>query len=276
MQPLIVRTGWDAKESPANGFHVRAYGFHEVMPPGLIDCHHSLSDWLLIHFHSPAEIILHGNRRRIPEPSFVFWPAGQSPVYGHRTEPWAHSWIHLLGREVGPLLRRCQLVAGRPISAADLLATESAFQAIHHERTFESQPDSRILRNLMENWLLRIQRPPKYPGESSASIFQVKQRLETRPAEALSLHDMAQLAGSSVSHFCAEFRRFFGESPGRYQLHCRMDQARYLLRVRRQRVKEVAATLGYADPFIFSKAFKRATGRTPRAYREQASEPSES
>lgn len=47
-----------------------------------------------------------------------------------------------------------------------------------------------------------------------------------------------------------------------------MLEARRLLGFTPLSVKEIAARLGYADPFHFSRAFKGATGLSPQAYRE--------
>ncbi|MCP2014752.1 AraC family transcriptional activator of pobA [Deinococcus sp. HSC-46F16] len=49
----------------------------------------------------------------------------------------------------------------------------------------------------------------------------------------------------------------------------RVLEARRLLGFTGLSVKEIAARLGYADPFHFSRAFKAATGRSPQAYREE-------
>jgi len=47
-----------------------------------------------------------------------------------------------------------------------------------------------------------------------------------------------------------------------------LEAKRYLLYTDMP-LREIAAVLGYADPFHLSKTFKRVTGATPQAYREQ-------
>lgn len=49
----------------------------------------------------------------------------------------------------------------------------------------------------------------------------------------------------------------------------RMLEARRLLGFTQEPVQEVAARLGFADPFHFSRAFKAATGLSPSAFREE-------
>jgi AraC-like DNA-binding protein len=47
----------------------------------------------------------------------------------------------------------------------------------------------------------------------------------------------------------------------------RLEIARQLLRGTRSSVSRISATLGYHDPTVFTRAFRRWTGTTPRAYR---------
>jgi len=262
-----MRTGWPGPKEKEAGLDVRAYGLRERMPPGVIDCHRSLPDWLIIHFHDPAEVRLRGRTQWLKQPALVFWGPGDGPIYGNREAEWTHSWLHLVGSQVKPLLLDCGLRVGEALPAPEMHLTDETFRALHEERSFEPEPDERLLRNLVESWLVRLRRVARRPREFSPALRKVKQRLETRPEEMLSLEQMAELAGLSVSHFCAEFRRQFAMAPGRYQARCRIGRARYLLGVRRQQVQEVAAALGYADAFTFSKAFKREIGVSPREYR---------
>ena len=47
----------------------------------------------------------------------------------------------------------------------------------------------------------------------------------------------------------------------------RYAAARRMLRSRRRRIGEIAASLGYSDPAHFTRAFQRWTGLTPRDFR---------
>jgi AraC-like DNA-binding protein len=48
----------------------------------------------------------------------------------------------------------------------------------------------------------------------------------------------------------------------------RMARAKALLREGQQSMAQVGLNLGYTDASVFSRAFKRWTGQTPRAFRE--------
>ncbi len=49
----------------------------------------------------------------------------------------------------------------------------------------------------------------------------------------------------------------------------RRSRAEYALRHRTHPIREIAASVGYADPTVFSRAFKRWTGVSPSVYRRR-------
>jgi AraC-like DNA-binding protein len=85
--------------------------------------------------------------------------------------------------------------------------------------------------------------------------------------EPLQVATLAAQANISVSHFFALFKRQIGCTPIDYFIRLRMQHARRLLDETVMSVKEVAATLGYDDPFYFSRIFKSVNHVAPSEYR---------
>jgi AraC-like DNA-binding protein len=86
---------------------------------------------------------------------------------------------------------------------------------------------------------------------------------------------VATLAGTvhvSPSHFFTLFKRCVGYSPIDYFIRLRMHQAGRLLTETSLSVKEVAAMLGYEDPFYFSRVFKTVHGLSPHNFRQEKEE----
>lgn len=90
--------------------------------------------------------------------------------------------------------------------------------------------------------------------------------IEQHFAERISLAALAQLVRLSPHHFCRSFKRSFGKPPHRYQLDCRIDQAKLLLARPAASVTDVALTMGFSSSSAFATAFRKATGITPTAY----------
>jgi AraC-like DNA-binding protein len=83
----------------------------------------------------------------------------------------------------------------------------------------------------------------------------------------LHIAKLAHMAHISPSHFFVLFKRWSGFSPIEYFNRLRMRQAGILLTTTALNVKEIAAALGYDDPFYFSRMFKSVHGLAPSAYR---------
>lgn len=84
---------------------------------------------------------------------------------------------------------------------------------------------------------------------------------------AWTVETLAGVANLSRSAFAQRFRARVGQAPLEYLMHWRMFKAGHLLQQGRLPVGEVAGQVGYESEAAFSKAFKRATGLAPGAWR---------
>jgi AraC family transcriptional regulator of arabinose operon len=85
------------------------------------------------------------------------------------------------------------------------------------------------------------------------------------------LADWAAAAGVSESRVAHLAKEYLGESLQRYAERMKLQHAANLLRLTQLRIQEIAASVGYDDPFYFSTRFRRHYGKSPRAYRHDAS-----
>lgn len=99
----------------------------------------------------------------------------------------------------------------------------------------------------------------------------IDDRLEQDDALIPSLEELAPLCNMSVRHLTRAFRISRGRSIGSYVADHRVDEAKSLLAAGAS-VKEVAFAMGFTAPSNFAAAFRRATGETPRDYRQRASQ----
>lgn len=91
--------------------------------------------------------------------------------------------------------------------------------------------------------------------------------IHRNPERAWTVQSLAESVAMSRSAFASRFARLVGEPPLHYLTRWRMQKARSLLREGRATLAEVAQNVGYDSEAAFSKAFKRAVGRAPGAYR---------
>jgi len=98
-------------------------------------------------------------------------------------------------------------------------------------------------------------------------LLRARDLADARYFEPLTVSDMARAAGLSRSHFSAQFKRAFGESPHAYLLTRRLERAAALLRTTDYPVADVCFRVGLDSVGSFTSSFRRAYGRTPTAYR---------
>jgi AraC-like DNA-binding protein len=88
---------------------------------------------------------------------------------------------------------------------------------------------------------------------------------------ALTLEQLADVAGMSLFHFCRVFRDSFGVTPHQHILVQRMAQARRLLWSQSgMSMLEIALACGFGSSSHFAAQFKRHTGHTPLQWQRSA------
>ena len=82
-----------------------------------------------------------------------------------------------------------------------------------------------------------------------------------------SLEQVARECHVDRAYLCRLFRRYGDETPYRFLTRLKMNLAAELLHEPGAMVKQVAAELGFDDPFHFSRTFKSIFGVSPQAFR---------
>ncbi|HYF52322.1 MAG TPA: helix-turn-helix domain-containing protein [Planctomycetota bacterium] len=81
--------------------------------------------------------------------------------------------------------------------------------------------------------------------------------------------ELAERAGISETALANAFRAITGRAPIDFLIDLRLSHARARLTTTRQRISEVAESVGIPDVYYFSKLFKRRVGVSPLQYRKQ-------
>lgn len=89
------------------------------------------------------------------------------------------------------------------------------------------------------------------------------------PAAPRTVAELAQIAGMSRSAFAAAFAGAFAQGPMDFVQKTRLHHATKLLTGTGLPVKAIAASMGFASRSHFSRAFRRAYGVDPSAFRRQ-------
>lgn len=105
-------------------------------------------------------------------------------------------------------------------------------------------------------------------GQVSANPFvrMARQFMQENYSRTISMAEIAEHVKLNRSYLSELYRRETGETLSDALARIRMETAKEMLKERRMKVYEVAEATGYSDSKIFTKAFKRMTGLTPKKF----------
>ncbi|WP_052414006.1 AraC family transcriptional regulator [Streptomyces glaucescens] len=112
--------------------------------------------------------------------------------------------------------------------------------------------------------------PSWYRGLADPVLAPALQAFHDRPAQAWTVASLAAQSGVSRALFAKRFTQLMGRPPVAYLTECRLDEAAALLTETNLGIAQIARSVGYADAFGFSAAFKRHKGLSPSMFRAAA------
>jgi AraC family transcriptional regulator len=98
-------------------------------------------------------------------------------------------------------------------------------------------------------------------------LQRVTERMKSDFRSDLSLAALAAESGYSRAHFLRMFRAATGQTPHRYLLELRIENALSMMKDRSKRLIDIASASGFSSHDYFTKAFRGRFGMTPSQYR---------
>ena len=164
----------------------------------------------------------------------------------------------------------------RGTDSAEFVWLQTALNFMIHE-TRAAKPGAEAVVNrlagvlfvqMVRAYIEQSQSPPAMLAAiADRQIGAVLELMHKDPQEAWTLEALARRAGISRSALAARFHQLVGETPMQYLTMWRMQWARRLLGETALATAAIAERVGYASEAAFSKAFKKAVGTGPGAYR---------
>ena len=114
--------------------------------------------------------------------------------------------------------------------------------------------------------------PPPGIKRADKSLLYIRNAIlfiRKRYQEPIKVQEIADFCGLDRSYLCKIFKHATNYTPQEYLIFYRIKKAKLLLRDPELPVQHIAYSVGYNDPFAFSKVFKKETGISPSQYREE-------
>lgn len=251
------------------------FGFEECLPghtwgPGLRD------SYILHYVHSGCGVFRTTEKAYELEAGqgFVIFPEMLVHYSADEADPWTYSWIGFAGLNAKSLLQRAQIHAGHPVftelSENSLGSFYHDLKAAEGERGSDVVGHSILYRVLAD--LIRCSPEPtdeQKPRHSREGyIRKAIEYIESSYSQKMSVLDIARSVGLDRTYLSGLFKEQYGVSLQAFLLEYRMKRAAVLLRNPELSVSDVSRSVGYIDPFLFSKMFKKVISASPRQYRE--------
>ena len=217
---------------------------------------------------------LDNQRYEVRPNEFFILPQNRPHAYGSSVDhPWTIYWIHFGGAALGEL-NKIQAIEKhfKPTYIKNNEEIISVFNKIYKTLQLGYSIDNLLFANMCLSQFLTMFVYNFRHFESSASekldcvdnaILYMREHIN----ENIPLSDLSKHYNYSVSRFSNLFKKKTGYAPIDYFLQMKMQKACQQLDFSNQSVKEVAFSMGFDDPYYFSKRFRNIIGVSPKKYR---------
>lgn len=129
---------------------------------------------------------------------------------------------------------------------------------------------SRLLLHLLDCPVLPEDRRDIHSSTSTRDVIleKINRYVREHLSQSVTISDIAHELSYSVSHLRAVFRDRLGVSLGRYMRESRLAEAAQLLQNSELNISAIGERCGFESLYAFSRAFRKAYGIPPRAYRQ--------
>jgi AraC family transcriptional regulator, arabinose operon regulatory protein len=214
---------------------------------------------LILCSHGEGTVEIQKNTYKITPKMYIVIPKGMSHAYyANNQNPWSIYWFHFQDDWVSqPLVDTLSAIKFNAVIAVfqyiiqitpkthfDIMYLKTVYQYIFN--TLKHQIGTTIINNHVE-----------------LAIHYMTENLSKQ----ISLFDIANYSGVSISQLSLLFKKHIGVPPFLYYLNMKVEEASNMLLSTNLSVKEIASSIGFEDQFYFSRLFKRHMGVSPKAFK---------
>ncbi|WP_308637782.1 AraC family transcriptional regulator [Paenibacillus silvisoli] len=237
----------------------------------------SVRDFYILHYVHSGQGTLESNGQTFTVQEgqlFLVYPHRITKYAASRELPWQYSWIGFQGSLSERLLTEAGFSFHHPVVDGRSELIEPLYRGLwpsqHQAKGIESKLTGSLYGLLGE---LSAMNTEAGAGDAVADAEQYTTRaaafIHTHYAGKISLTDIARHVGLDSKYLCRLFNLHMRTSPYRYLMDVRMTNACRLMKQPELSISDISRSVGYQDPLLFSRMFKKAKGVSPAAYRKQ-------
>ena len=190
-------------------------------------------------------------------------------------EPWQYSWIGFQGLKAEFYLRNALLSADNPIfTFGGDESIKKCFDEIIAAQEYQKSREIRLL-GLLYIFLSQLVEQSSggrfmdYSGSRKEFYLKkVIEFIEMNYSRKITVNDIAAYIGLNRSYLGCIFKQQLNSSLQDFLINFRINKACGLMKNEMLSIGDISRSVGYEDPLLFSKIFKKVKGSSPREYRK--------
>lgn len=188
-------------------------------------------------------------------------------------EPWSYGWVGFNGFKAPVYLKQAGLDNQNPIFRYDKdhFLRECLVRMISTKQLVRGR-EIRLIGLLYEFLSQLVEMTDNYllekDNRKEEYVRKALEYIRMNYSRKITISEIANYIGLDRSYLYSLFQEYLNTSPQDYLIRFRMDKACELLQATSLSVGSIAYSVGYEDPLLFSKVFKKARGLPPREYRK--------
>ena len=231
--------------------------------------------FLLHHVISGKGVYVCQDKRRELNPgdTFLVYPNTSIHYCADSLEPWEYVRVGFGGLDAGWFMERTDFTMEEPVyygrDGEQLRELIQAIYACFGTQAWAQLAMTARLYDLL-SFLIRTAHPGKRERTKESDCAMLAAEYIMNHYEApITVEGLADYASVSHSSLYRRFLKRFQISPKRFLLEYRIERACALLKETDCSIQEISTSVGFEDPFYFSRAFKEVKGVSPRQYAAQ-------
>lgn len=206
---------------------------------------------------------------------FLIFPDTIMNYEADADDPWVYTWIGFKGINAKSLMQRAHLTIDHPIYHSQGRAWFEHFYdqllAAYNEPGEDVYAQGMLYQLIYE--LIACAPASTTPVRVTPSreryLQQAIEYIENSYSQKISVLDIAAAVGLDRTYLSGLFKAELGVSLQQFMIEYRMKRALELLHHSQLSISDISRSVGYTDPFLFSKMFKKMIGQSPKQTRER-------
>lgn len=203
---------------------------------------------------------------------FLIEPDTPATYISDKHHPWRYVWFGFSGRCAHDTLSSIGLTQNQPIFTCedgdklkkyvfDMLAHNTSDHADHYRLMGMLYLALSVIANAQKD---KLETP-----SGNAYVNHAISYIQNHYSMPMKVEELSDYVGINRSYFSDLFKQYTGMSPVKYLQNFRITKAQHMLTISELSIESIAFSCGYQSAEAFHKIFRKTTGMSPNAYRQE-------